>query len=258
MEPATKEVLETLIARLEVWALIFGIVLAIGVAGESVYGIRIWWNTRKLHNLEENENAILRLKVREADERSSEARSQAEALRLHVAEANTRAAALEVDALKLRAELAAHGPRANLLGDGNRARLLETLRPFSGQPIAVGRSAWGIEVNGGVVSSTPLGDDTVGLSENLIGILKDAGWRVPAAPLLASWQGYGLNVWVREGASAETQTAAGVLAKALRRVPLFVSGPSTVPDDLAERVGTAVTVPPLTKDTIIVIVLTHP
>lgn len=172
--------------------------------------------------------------------------------------ASERAATLEVEALRLRMQLASQGPRANLLTAENRRRLVEALKPFSGQKIDVRRSAWALEVNGAVVSSTPLGDDTVGLSEALVGILKEAGWQVPSAPLLAARQGYGLKVWFREGASAESQSAAKVLVQALRKVPLTVSGPSAVPENLTRRVGTATVVPPLTKDTIILIVLTHP
>jgi hypothetical protein len=59
----TKEALETLISRLEVGALIFGIVVAIGVAGESVYGFRIWWNNRKLHKIQTEETDSLQHEI---------------------------------------------------------------------------------------------------------------------------------------------------------------------------------------------------
>ncbi len=41
-----KGALLALISNLEKWALFFGILVAIGVAGESVYGIRLYWNNR--------------------------------------------------------------------------------------------------------------------------------------------------------------------------------------------------------------------
>jgi hypothetical protein len=64
----TKEALQTLISQLEVGALIFGVIVVIGVAGESVYGVRIWWNNKKLHKLERAENEELRLtQVRQFD-----------------------------------------------------------------------------------------------------------------------------------------------------------------------------------------------
>ena len=47
----TKDALVQLIGHLEVWALIFGAIVVVGVAGETVFGVRIWWNNRKLHKL---------------------------------------------------------------------------------------------------------------------------------------------------------------------------------------------------------------
>jgi hypothetical protein len=72
-DKTTKEGLEALIARQEVWALIFGALVAIGVAGESVFGVRIWYNSRKLHKIERDENIALQLQVAEAKNRIAEA-----------------------------------------------------------------------------------------------------------------------------------------------------------------------------------------
>ena len=58
-----KSTLLGLIAKLEAWALFFGIMVAIGVAGESVYGIRLYWNNRKLHVIEGQEAQALEAEV---------------------------------------------------------------------------------------------------------------------------------------------------------------------------------------------------
>jgi hypothetical protein len=50
-----RDALLALIGKLEKWALFFGILVAIGVAGESVYGIRLYWNNRKLQEIQNRE-----------------------------------------------------------------------------------------------------------------------------------------------------------------------------------------------------------
>jgi hypothetical protein len=55
-----KSELEALLARIDVWLLIFGIVVVVGVAGESFFGIRHWWNSRKLQALQNTENEAQR------------------------------------------------------------------------------------------------------------------------------------------------------------------------------------------------------
>jgi hypothetical protein len=50
-----KDALLALIGNLEKRALFFGILVAIGVAGESVYGIRLYWNNRKLLEIQNRE-----------------------------------------------------------------------------------------------------------------------------------------------------------------------------------------------------------
>jgi hypothetical protein len=62
-----KEALETLIEHLEVWALVFGAIVVIGVAGESIFGVRIWWNSRKLQAIQRTELANARARQAEAE-----------------------------------------------------------------------------------------------------------------------------------------------------------------------------------------------
>jgi hypothetical protein len=175
-----------------------------------------------------------------------------------IADTNERAAALEVEALKLRKQLLGQGPRGNLLAGENRRKLVDALKPFSGQKIDVRHSASTIMVNGSVVMSTPIGDDALGLANALIGVLKDAGWNLPPTPLISGFQGHGVEVGILHNASRETRAAAEALVDALRQVPLAVSGPSPVTDDGAKRVGTEVILPAFDENTIILFVLTYP
>jgi hypothetical protein len=253
-----RQALEASIERLDVLLQIFAFIVAVGVLGEAIFGVRHVLLSRRLRSLTNAEEKNRQAEIVKLTAETEEARALAKGFESQIASANERAAGLEVEALRLQEKLASQGPRANLLRGENRSRLVDVLKPFSGQKIDVRRSAWVFEVNGAVVSSTPLGEDTIGLSEALIGVLKEAGWQLPPEPLLATWQGYGLNVWFRQGASAETQSAAKCLVQALTKIPLTVSGPSAVPENLTTRVGTASVVPPLTGDTIILIVLTHP
>jgi hypothetical protein len=46
---ARKDALDGVLSKIDVWLLVFGIFVAVGVAGESLFGIRAWWNNRKLH-----------------------------------------------------------------------------------------------------------------------------------------------------------------------------------------------------------------
>lgn len=222
--------------------------------------------------LEKAKEAELTLDLKEKDREiavagasSAQALMQAKSAEAHLAdanarasEANARASALEVEALKLREQLVAQGPRENLLRGESRKKLVDALKPFAGQRIDVRRSASVIEVNGAVVMSTPIGDDTLGLSQALVGVLRDAGWNLPPSPLLSAFQGQGLKVEVVQKASPKTLGAAVALVEALRKVPLTVEGPLLDNDEQAKRVGTGVVLPAFDENTIILTVLTHP
>jgi hypothetical protein len=80
-----KSELETLLSKIDIWLLVFGVIVVIGVAGESFFGIRHWWNSRKLQSLQQLENdtqraEIVRLSKETADAnvRASEANQKAE------------------------------------------------------------------------------------------------------------------------------------------------------------------------------------
>lgn len=200
-----------------------------------------------------------------AQREAAEASAKAEKFRLDIAtanaaasEANERTATLELESLKLREQLVAQGPRESILRGEIRKKLIDALKPFAGQKVDVRRSASVIEVNGSVVMSTPIGDDTIGLSQTLVSILREAGWNSPSTPLLSDFQGQGLKVEIAPGFSAETLRRARVLADALRAIPLATEGPLLDTKDQWKRVGTEVVEPAFDENTIIVTVLTHP
>ena len=137
----TKEAVESLISGLELWALIFGAVVVIGVGGESVFGVRIWWNNRKLHKLEQTENDDLRLKVRQADERSSKAEAEAEGFRLQIADANERAANAELAEKELEVSIQ---PRD--LTIAQQRAIGDACRTFSGSSVVL--RSYGLDLEG--------------------------------------------------------------------------------------------------------------
>jgi len=109
-----KPALLALIAKLEARALFFGILVAIGVAGESVYGIRLYWNNRKLQRMEV---------------RDSQAQ-QAEIARLNNDTERLRANNLTTLQLLLPRHL-----NQNAIGENG--RLLAGLKQFAGIPVFV-------------------------------------------------------------------------------------------------------------------------
>jgi hypothetical protein len=193
----------------------------------------------------------LRQSLAEVNRQASDANERAKALDLE-------AAALEFANLSLQKELLKQGPRENLIVGETRHTLVGVLKSFAGQKIDVRHSASTPTVNGEIVSSLPIGEDALGLASSLIGVLKDAGWRLPGFPLPSRSLGYGVRVEILPNASPATRNAAHMLVEALHKVPLVVSGPHLVPENLAKRIGTEVQEPPFDENTIILVVMTHP
>ena len=82
-----KAELEALLARIDVWLLVFGIVVVVGVAGESFFGIRHWWNSRKLQAIQQSENEAQRTELARLAEQTAQANARAaEATRIAEAE----------------------------------------------------------------------------------------------------------------------------------------------------------------------------
>jgi len=49
-----KAVLDALLGNIERGALVFAIIVGVGVVGEAVYSFRAWWNNRKLHVVQQS------------------------------------------------------------------------------------------------------------------------------------------------------------------------------------------------------------
>lgn len=90
MDKATA--LEHLIGGLEFWALIFGVIVVLGVAGESFFGIRIWWNSRKLQEAQRSANEALVAEIARLSAESSSHQLEIAKAQQRAAEANERAA----------------------------------------------------------------------------------------------------------------------------------------------------------------------
>lgn len=111
-----KAQLETLLARIDIWLFVFGVIVVIGVAGESLYCIRYWRNSRKLQ-------AIQREVGREREEEIARLKKEAEQLHKEAAEAGKDAAGAKERAAKAEEHLAtAHkeAAEANAKAEGFR------------------------------------------------------------------------------------------------------------------------------------------
>jgi hypothetical protein len=148
----TKEALEALISRLEIRAVIFGVIVGIGVAGEAVYGFRIWWNNRKLRRLQDEENLALQLKV-------SEFQQKAESFRLDIARANERAAEAQLALEKFKAW--------RTINADDQKQMVKSLRAFKGTPFSL---------------STAGQPEPISLVQLVRSILRQAEWTQLPAP----------------------------------------------------------------------------
>jgi hypothetical protein len=74
---ARKGELETLLQGFEVWLLFFGIFVVIGVAGESFFGIRTWWNNRTLQQVNHSIDEYRLAEAARFNKEASDARERA-------------------------------------------------------------------------------------------------------------------------------------------------------------------------------------
>jgi hypothetical protein len=120
-----KSELEALLARIDVWLLIFGIIVVIGVAGESFFGIRHWWNSRKLQKIQEQESDALHAEIARLGKETADANARA-------AEANRIAEEERLARLKLEEKIA---PRR--LTSAEISKLARLLEPFAGSSLSI-------------------------------------------------------------------------------------------------------------------------
>jgi hypothetical protein len=155
-----KAQLETLLTRIDIWLLVFGIIVVIGVAGESFWGIRHWWNSRKLQVIQQAEEQSREAKIAQlrkeaaeigkdaagakeraakaeehlatAHKEAAEANAKAEGFRLDIAKANERAAKAELETARLTGALA-----DRQLTDAQLGSIAGRLKVFKGQEYTV-------------------------------------------------------------------------------------------------------------------------
>jgi hypothetical protein len=77
-----KAQLESLLTRIDIWLLVFGIIVVIGVAGESFWGIRHWWNSRKLQVIQHAEEQSRGVEIAQLHKETAAANESAEKERL--------------------------------------------------------------------------------------------------------------------------------------------------------------------------------
>jgi hypothetical protein len=198
----TKETLEALIGRLEFWALIFGALVVIGVAGETFFGVRIWWNNRKLHTIQDSENEELRLKISQANDRTAAAESQIALLNAQAKQAEAKASQAQLDLARFKA------PRA--LTDEQAKVIAEKLKQFGPQAFEV-TTYWD--------SVEPMA-----FSQRLADILvRSAGWKLEQPKAFHALLGglVGVQVYVHPLADDQTRAAASALVAVLTEEGVF-------------------------------------
>jgi hypothetical protein len=247
-----------------IFSLSFGVISTVlvvwmGNIKEAFSNEKLAATTDRLGKAEQDLGKAIR-EAGEANRTASDAKTAQQGVEIELARAKERTAALEVEALKLRKDLAFQAPRANLIVGEKRRRLVESLKPFVNQKSDVRHSASVTMVNGRVMQTTPMGDDVLDLAKVLMGVLKEASWSLPSypKPLPARFIGQGIRVEIVHEASPHTKAAAEALVVALKAVPLTVDGPLEIPDNAAQRMAQDGVQPVFDENTIILDVLQHP
>src|ERR1700722_1878621 len=80
-----KTQLQAALEHIDVWLLIFGVIVVIGVGGESIFGIRHWWNSRKLQAILQNEEREREERIEELNKEAAQLRKDADTLEAQIA-----------------------------------------------------------------------------------------------------------------------------------------------------------------------------
>jgi hypothetical protein len=110
--------------------------VVIGVAGESIFGIRAWWNNRKLHSVQESIDELRQAETSRFNKQAAEANKDAGLAQKAAGEANERAAKAEKQAAEAKLELEKlKTPRS--LSAEQQKRVSEKLGVFAGKQFDV-------------------------------------------------------------------------------------------------------------------------
>lgn len=179
-------------------------------------------------------------------------------LKRDLAASHERVAHLESDTASLLKQLIEQGPRSHLLYGTNRDELIEELKPFAGQKVEV-------RICRGSFNQYFADKDAIGVAMLLQDIFEKANWS--GSPLVVeNCGGTGIQVSFDPNAPEPVRMAASALASALEKLPmtLIANGAVAVATPRSEQPptydGTGKLIPlrPLTDDTIVVTVLSHP
>jgi hypothetical protein len=166
-----KAQIDALLARIDVWLLVFGVIVVIGVAGESFFGIRHWWNSRKLQTIQSAEEQERQETIARLNNGAANAEQQAQSFQLQIAQANERTARAELELAKLKA------PR--VLTEEQQRELVAALKPFPNTAISIE-----FEYADGEAKA---------LAMQLWGVLTKAGWKVGFGSPTAGMPEYAAN-----------------------------------------------------------------
>ncbi len=194
--------LETLLNGFEKWLIFFGVLVAIGVAGESIWGFRAWWNNRKLHTVTES---IDLLKTRQSEER-------AKGFDVAIAASKLETKRLEQENIILRGKM-----QDRRLSKDQRLALRDKMRGFPAP------QAWQIIIFSNDGEARGLGVD---IQESVVGV-NGAAWPTPnISSNQTSMPIRGVRVQYAVNADSALQSVAKALSDVLRWAKLEeVDGP---------------------------------
>jgi hypothetical protein len=202
-----KAALESALSALDIWLIGFGVLVAIGVVGESVAGYLHWRKGNDLQAIQTGENLTLQRDIARLSRDADIAKGQIAEADARAAEANRKAVEAAVALEKFRT------PRS--LSPEQQASIIKKMRSFAGK-------SFDIAINNA-------GPEPLILAEIIEAVLKSAGWTQlnwgndPGDTFFARSQlpnlgisfGYGIVIATEESKSSELLSAAQALASAL-------------------------------------------
>lgn len=125
-----KSALESSLSTLDVWLIIFGVFVAIGVVGESVAGFLHWRRSGQLQVVQTSENLAQRREIARLSTESESARASIAEANARAAEAQRETERLKADNLKMQAGLRPR--RIAMLSGEARAEKFKEIAEYAG------------------------------------------------------------------------------------------------------------------------------